>query len=245
MQPVRIFAWNVRGGNRGQSISDVVRCANADAVVLSDCRPSNFVSLAAGLRDAGFTWVTGTNQGDYTGLLMASKAPIRPGSMSSRILPGHLCHVQVPDARLSIVGVYGPLRRNGIANPVPAFWEELLQSARHLSTEMAVIVGDLNTAIAPCDTSSGRALPASKSLQRLASEGWRDVFREVHGDRQDYSYWEGRGAYRIDLAMLSPAAPVVRSADYVRELGGYHLGKWSSDPQAVVASDHAALLLDI
>jgi exonuclease III len=75
--------------------------------------------------------------------------------------------------------------------------------------------------------------------------GWRDVYREMHGDRQEFSYWDSRGAYRIDYAMLSPAVPPARFANYLRETAGYNLGRWSRDPQALVASDHAALLFEI
>ena len=242
---VLVLAWNIWGGSRRQSISQVVRVVKPDVVVLSDCRPSNYISLAAELRDGGFDWVTGTNQGDYTGLLIASKTPMQPGSTSSTVLPGHWCHVWLPAAGVSIVGIYGPLRRKGVANPVPAFWDELVQLAKQLTTAKAIVVGDLNTAVAACDTTSGLALPASKELQRLADDGWRDIYREIHGDRPEYSYWDSRGAYRIDHAMLSPAAPRARNAEYLRELAGYNLGRWSKDPQALVASDHAALLFDI
>ena len=241
---VRILAWNIGGGSRG-GISDVVLAAAPDVAVLSDCRPSRYVSLATKLRAAGFDWMAGTNQGDYTGLIIASKTPMQPGSTSSRVLPGHWCHVWLPEARISVVGIYGPLRRKGVANLVKAFWDELVQSAKQLTTDTAVVVGDLNTAVAPYDTTSGLPLPASKELQRLADDGWRDIYREIHGDQLAYSYWDRRGAYRIDHAMLSPAAPPARYAHYLRELAGYQLGGWSRDPQAMVASDHAALLFDI
>jgi exonuclease III len=241
---VRILAWNICGGSR-RGISEVVRAAEPDVAVLSECRPSRYVDLAVELRADGFDWVVGTNQADYTGLLIASKTPMRPGSTSSRVLPGHWCHVWLPAARVSLVGIYGPLRHKGVANLVPAFWDELIQSARQLTTATAVVVGDLNTAVAPCDTTSGLPLPASKELQRLADDGWRDIYREIHGDQLAYSYWDRRGAYRIDHAMLSPAAPPARYAHYLRELAGYQLGGWSRDPQAMVASDHAALLFDI
>jgi exonuclease III len=241
---VRILAWNVAGGSR-PAISNVVMSAAPDLVVLSECRPSRYVSLATKLRAGGFDWVAGTNQGDYTGLLIASKTPMQPGSTSSRVLPGHWCHVWLPEARISIVGIYGPLRRKGAAKLVPAFWDELIQSAKQLATNTAVLVGDLNTAAAPEDTTSGLPLTASKELQRLSDDGWRDVYREVHGNRPAYSYWEGRGAYRIDHAMLSPAAPRARKADYLRECAGYELGRWSGNPRAHIASDHAALLFEI
>jgi exonuclease III len=220
-----------------------VRTAAPDVAVLSDCRPSRFVSLATELRAEGFDWVAGTNQGDYTGLLIASKTPMQPGSTSSRVLPGHWSHVWLPAARLSVVAIYGPLRGKGVANLVPAFWEELIQAAKQLTIGRAVVIGDLNTATAPCDTTSGLPLPASNDLQRLADDGWRDAFREVNGDRRAYSYWDHRGAYRIDHAMLSPATPPVRGADYVTELDGFSLGGWPRDTHAV--SDHAALVLDL
>jgi exonuclease III len=107
------------------------------------------------------------------------------------------------------------------------------------------MVGDLNTALALTDTTTGLPLPASKDLRRLVGDGWRDAYREVHGDKSDYSYWESRGAYRIDFAMLSPVAPRAQHVAYLREVAGYTLGKWSTDAGALLASDHAALLVDI
>lgn len=241
---VRILAWNIWGGSR-PGIGEIVVALTPDLAVLSDCRPSRFDGLADELRHAGFEWVIGTNQGHYTGLLIASKTRMEPGPMASKVLPGHWCHVWLPSPGLSVVGVYGPLRRKSFANPVPTFWAELVQTAKQLTAEIAIVVGDLNTAIARSDTTSGLPLPASKELQRLVADGWRDVYREIHGDRQEFSYWDSRGAYRIDYAMLSPTAPPARSADYLRETAGYHLGRWSRDPQALVASDHAALLFEI
>ncbi len=223
----------------------MVRTVSPDVAVLSDCRPSNYIGLVADLREDGYVWATGTNQGNFTGILVASKVPIYPGPTASTVLPGQWCHVEIPSVRLSVVGVYGPLHRKGVASPVQAFWNDLLDSARRLSSEPTIVVGDLNTVMAPQDTTSGLLMPGSKELQRLAADGWRDVFREIHGDRPEHSYWEARGKYRIDYAMRSPAAPTARHAEYIREAAGYSLGKWSSEPKATLASDHAALLLDI
>jgi exonuclease III len=242
---VRFFAWNIWGGSRQKSIREVVRAANPDVAVLSDCRPANYIRLVADLREDGYAWATGTNQGDFTGMLIASKFPIYPGSTASTVLPGHWCHIVIPSARLSVVGVYGPLRRRGVADPVQAFWNDLLDSTRRLSTQPTIVVGDLNTVMAPQDTTSGLLMPGSKELQRLAGDGWSDVFREIHHDRPEYSYWETRGAFRIDYAMRSPAAPPARSAEYIRKLAGYSLGRWSEDPKSTLASDHAAILFDI
>ncbi len=241
--PVKVLAWNIWGGSR-RGISEVVRAVAPDLAVLSDCRPSHHERLAAELRRAGFEWIVGTSQADYTGLLIASKTPMQAGPTSSTV-PGHWCHIRLPSAGLSVVGVYGPLRRKGVANSVPTFWNELREVTKQFTAETAIVVGDLNTALAPSDTSSGLPLPASKELQRLAADGWRDVYREIHGDRADYSYWDSRGAYRIDYAMLSPAAPASLYAGYLRETAGYNFGRWSRDPGAVVASDHAALLFEI
>lgn len=242
---MQIFAWNIWGGSRRKSIREVVRAVNPDVAVLSDCRPSNYIGLVADLREDGYAWATGTNQGNFTGMLIASKVPIYPGSTASTVLPGQWCHIEIPSARLSVIGVYGPLRRRGVASPVQAFWNDLLDSTKRLSTQPTIVVGDLNTVMAPQDTTSGLLMPGSKELQRLAADGWTDVFREIHGDRPEYSYWEARGDYRIDYAMRSPAAPTARHAEYIREVPGYSLGKWSPQPKATLASDHAALLFDI
>lgn len=241
---MRILAWNIRGGSQ-PGIIEVVKTAAPDVAVLSDCRPDHYIRLAAELRGGGFEWLAGTNQADETGVLIASRMPMRPGSTSSRVLPGHWCHMWLPAVRVSIVGVYGPLYRKGVARLVPRFWEELLQSAKELATHSAVLVGDLNTATAARDTTSGYPLLAGKELQRLADDGWRDAFREVHGDRSAYSYWDSRGGYRIDHAMLSPAAPLARDAEYVRDLAGYRLGRLPGEAETPIASDHAALLFDL
>jgi exonuclease III len=240
---VRVLAWNVWGGSR-PGISEVVKTASPDVAVLSEFRPGHFDRVAKELRASGFGWVVGTNQADYTGLVIASNVPMEAGSTSSAVLPGHWCHVWLPSAKVSVVGIYGPLRRKGFPKLVPAFWDELVRSAAQLAGETAVIVGDLNTAVAPSDTTSRLPLPAAKDLQRLADDGWRDAFREIHGDRLMFSYQERRGAYRIDHAMLSPAAPPVRYAEYLTELAGYTFGVWPRDPQSPVVSDHAALLFD-
>jgi exonuclease III len=241
---VRILAWNIWGGSRN-GICEVVRAVAPDLAVLSDCHPSHHDRLGTELRRIGFDWIVGTKQADYTGLLIASNTPMQSGPTTSQALPGHWCHVLLPTAGLSVLAIYGPLRRKGVVNPGPAFWGELVDAAQQLTTEKAIVVGDLNTALAPRDTTSGLPLPASKELKRLADYGWRDVYREMNGDRANYSYWDSHGAYRIDYAMLSPAAPAARYADYLRETAGYNLGRWSKDPQALVASDHAALLFEI
>lgn len=222
-----------------------MQAINPDVAVLSDCRPSNYIGLVADLREGGYAWAIGTNEGDFTGILIASRVPIYPGATTSRALPGQWCHVEMPSERLSLVGVYGPLRRKGAANQVQAFWDDLLESTKRLSNKPTLVLGDLNTVMAPQDTTSGLLMPGSKELQRLAADGWIDVFREIHGGRREYTYWEARGSYRIDYAMRSPAAPPARQAEYISEVAGYSLGKWSPAPKAKVASDHAALVFDI
>jgi len=196
---LRILAWNVHGGSH-PGVVDVLRGSNADLVVLSDCHPNHYLRIGGALRDQGFTWLAGSNQSGRTGLLLASRQEMRPGPTQSSTLPAHWMHVVLPDAYMSVVGVYGPLYRAGTTRLVPRFWEGLLEAAETLANSPALIVGDLNTAPASCDSSTRQPLQAAKYLQKLQEAGWRDAYREIHGAAEAYSYWNYQGSFRIDHA---------------------------------------------
>lgn len=184
---MRILAWNVRGGS-DPSVAEAVCSLSPDVVVLADCRPSHYVGIAGQLRSSGYSWVTGANEGDYTGLMIASRSPMGPGSTASRVLPGRWCHVRLRELGTSIVGIYGPLAIKGKSRLVPSFWSELIQVEPMLRAEHTLIAGDLNTASHAKDTSSGQPLPAGQEMQQVLDQGWRDAFREANGDRQEFSY---------------------------------------------------------
>ena len=170
---------------------------------------------------------------------------MRPGHTQSSTLPAHWVHVVLPDSAMSVVGVYGPLYVAGTARLVPRFWEGLLEPAETLANSPALIVGDLNTAPAACDSSTRRPLQAAKYLQKLQEAGWRDAYRELHGEAEAYSYWNYQGSFRIDHAMLSPRAPAPISAQYVIESAGHRLRAWPKPPGVSTPSDHAVLKIEL
>ena len=241
---LRIVARNVHGGSH-PGVIDVLRDSAADLVVLSDCHPTHYLPIANALRAEGFSWLAGTNGSGYTGLLIASRQAIRPGHTQSSTLPAHWLHVVLPEAGMSVVGVYGPLYRAGVSRLVPRFWEGLLEAAEALATSSTLIVGDLNTAPAAGDSSTRRLLQAARYLQKLQEGGWRDAYREVHGAAEAYSYWNYQGSFRIDHAMLSPQAPPVIRVEYVTEAAGLQLRAWPKQPGVSTPSDHALLRIEL
>jgi exonuclease III len=95
------------------------------------------------------------------------------------------------------------------------------------------------------DSTSGLGLAAHEELEGLIESGWRDAFREIHGDEKAYSFWNHQGAYRIDHALLSPAVPPAKRADYILELDGFSLGEPNPAAKSRRTSDHAALVVDL
>ena len=138
--PMRLIAWNIRGGARA-GILKVVSTLDPDVLVLTDCRPAHYARIAQSLRLAGLEWATGTNEGNYTGILVASKTALEPGPTHSTVLPGRWCHITLPQLDTSILAIYGPLRRAGTPRLVSSFWAELREVGDQLASSNALIVG--------------------------------------------------------------------------------------------------------
>lgn len=241
---MRLVAWNVRQGV-GAGIIDVLSELRPDVVVLSDVRPRHFGRISSSLGALGLAHTMGSNWEDVTGVLVASNRALTPGAEHSSIEPGRLVHVRV-ERWADVVGVYGPLPVRARPSKVTAFWHELEASARRLETRPAVVCGDLNTAPAATDSSSGRWLQptAAAALQRILATGWRDAYREVHADCAGFTFRDYQGAYRIDHILCSPLCTPPSAMSVVSTAAGFEFCRDRRTDRAPQLSDHAALIAD-
>ncbi len=143
---------------------------------------------------------------------------------------------RVVGAHLDGIDVYSCYLPSGSSGPERQAWKmEFLDhvlpwlEARLASGRPTLVCGDLNIAHRPIDLKNWRAnqknsgfLPEERAwMDRVFSAGWRDVWREVHPERAEYSWWSNRGqarakdvGWRIDYLLASPG---IRVTDAVIE----------------------------
>ena len=186
----------------------------------------------------------------------------KPAEVLQRGLPGQedqwarFVTAQLEDLRFT--SVYCPNGKSAEHEDFPRklAWFETL--ADHLAALLrddrpAVIGGDFNICPAAIDswneernrehilhTDAERA-----RFQRLLDVGLADVFRAVHPDRQEFSWWDYRGGafhrgwgLRIDFLLANPKAlERVRSVEIDRD--------YRKKKDGLTASDHAPVLADL
>jgi len=113
-------------------------------------------------------------------------------------------------------------------------WHEVLRAAAARRGEPHVVLGDLNTGRHRLDE-AGETFSCTALLGRLASMGYTDAWRALHGARRAASWYSHAGAgFRLDHALVSgPVSGRVRGAEYGRN--ALEMG----------LSDHAPLLLEV
>ena len=127
-----------------------------------------------------------------------------------------------------LVGVYFALGRRKI----PLF-EHLLALPAEVLSRPALLLGDFNTGRHELDE-AGATFIVPEYLAKLETRGWIDLWRHVHPQGREFSWFSPRGnGFRIDHALGTPAFQgLVRSVEYShreRECG---------------ISDHSVLVLD-
>lgn len=94
-------------------------------------------------------------------------------------------------------------------------WRHLIARAASLATGRTVIAGDLNVGRARLDETTPR-FGNQPGLGALATLGYADAFRLLHGERRAYSWAHPTGgSFRIDHTLVSHALrDRVRLAEY-------------------------------
>lgn len=239
---VRLLSWNVLagGGPRCNAIIELLRRYDADVIALQETVSTRATDLCHAIGRSGYTHRFSAPRGPRDrGLCLLSRIPLTrvadPAPPHAGIYPRGWLEVELLDSELRIAAVYGPA-----AGPsLPAFWNA---AAGWLACRTAVpfiMLGDFNTGASGVDA-DGYRFKAGRGFAELGRIGLIDLWRRVHGDVREYTWFShpqgtasGRG-FRIDHAFASPAiAERVTDCRYDHEV---RERRWS---------DHSLLVVDL
>ncbi|WKX89483.1 hypothetical protein Q1695_008831 [Nippostrongylus brasiliensis] len=254
----KIFSWNVAGlracAKKGGHKS--ILKADADLVFLGEIKCSEWpVDLESEFRTKGYHKVLAVsqkNKGGYAGVALLSK--IKPlnvwKGLDSELFADEGRLIIAEFTRFYFIGAYVPNSGRGLVNlNNREKWEEMfLERIKELDDKKPVIyAGDLNVAhneidLANPETNRNKTAGFTDQergwFTRLLDAGFKDTYRELHGDKQEYSFWSYMGnarsrniGWRLDYYVVSD-----RIFDKVKS---------SEIRTEVMGSDHAPVVLEI
>ena len=226
-----ILSWNIQqgGGSRIFKITKKISDLRPEVLALSEFRNNNSgIKLRTELLRLGYRYQVASHAGpNKNSAFIASRYPC-----SSILFPGcdpeydHnvVCAI-FPAFRL--YSVYFPHKKK---HRLFEFLteEELSQEAP------AIIAGDYNSGRNGIDQ-RGDSFWYSEYFDVLEKKGFKDAFRELHGDLRDYSWYSHQGnGYRYDHTYISTALiPFIKNCHYLHE--------W----REIGLSDHSPMLLTL
>jgi len=165
-------------------------------------------------------------------------------------------HATVP---LSLGGVHAPAadgpipiaEKPRLQRETDCFWQALRSVLHRRLDTPYVLIGDLNTGLALdqhlAGISDGAAFHGAPHVAALRDEGWLDAWRQLHGERQEYTWRHGRsGGWRLDGAWLSPALrDTLIAARHRHAARRPYLVTDRGIIRTQRLSDHSALVVDI
>jgi exodeoxyribonuclease-3 len=231
---MRIVSWNVNGlrAVATKGFPDWLAKESADVVGVQETRATEAQIPESLRKPEGFhTHFVAAERGGYSGVGLYARRPfdvvgtgvgVRAMDAEGRVQIARL-------GKLTIANVYfpngsGPDHDNSRVPFKLRFYKRLYALLAPLVREDApvVVMGDFNTAPEEIDLArpkenvktSGFLPEERKELARWKKLGWVDSYRAMHPERRDeYSWWSQRFGvrernvgWRIDLALLSPAA---------------------------------------
>ncbi len=245
---MRIISWNIRagGGRRIVGIAAQLQRWQPDIVALQEFRgTAASQELTRYLADFDLPYQLSTVDPERpatNALLLASRYPLQVArAAAAPDNPPRWLLAKIVCERPFIIGVmHVP---NAVSGRKTAFHDAVLHLARRWRRGPALFVGDTNTGISGLDDVTHVFTAREEAWMRgLQAAGWRDVFRDRHGDKRVYTWYSpnaGNG-FRLDQAFVNP-----RLMDQVN---GVHYA-WGVDETAPkrrdALSDHAALILDL
>ncbi|MPY92796.1 MAG: hypothetical protein GEV08_06920 [Acidimicrobiia bacterium] len=210
---MRVVAWNIKAGGTGRTAGVVERleALRAEVAVVGAVPPNGGGAKLRGyLEAAGFEHQVAVEPPPRgTTLLVASREPISAGSLDGAPVPASWLHVEGLPFELG--AVYGPGQDGDpAASGARARWLDWLgEAVAEWRERPALLCGDFHTGRSGVDVEG-----VGGQFQDLLDEGWRDLFRERHGEAREWSWWSPDGSSgRLDHALGSPAleAPVAVS----------------------------------
>jgi exodeoxyribonuclease III len=222
----------------------------ADVVVLSEFRATTGGQIAGVLADHGWKYqastvmdMSRTGRGATghlragNGMLVASRAPLRVVAQEREGLGHAACErryleVEISGLGMALAGVHIPCDGKGLGRE--AVFGQVLAAARRRRGEGFVILGDFNAGRHYLDEVGAR-FTCTRCLGQLASLGYVDAWREVSGERREFSWFSHEGAgVRIDHAFVS------------QTLRPRLTGCWYSHGERERGlSDHSALVVEV
>jgi exonuclease III len=239
---MRLISWNILAGGveRANAIVGAIQSHDADVLVLTEYRQSSRPVFVRRFEELGFSHHMDSDpRAGFNGVAIFSRKPFvaLPCPFDAPPLSERWLEVQFDEARLRLIGAYGPLKKAGDAI-VQSFWETLIDSISARRGHPYLLVGDLNTGQAGVDAKDPRFF-CSQHFTQLPAVGWEDAWRALNGDLTGYSWFSRRdgrdlNGFRIDHAFVTAAArPAVVACQY-------------SDAERLAGtSDHAVLLVDL
>ncbi|VDO33087.1 unnamed protein product [Haemonchus placei] len=225
----------------------------ADVIFLSETKCTEWpVDLESAFKDYHKTLVVSKkNKGGYAGVALLSKIkPIKVRSLDKELFADEGRLIIAEYTRFYFVGAYVPNSGRGLVNlGGREKWEDLfLEKIKDLDSKKPVIyAGDLNVAHNEIDLAnpeSNRNKTAGFTDQergwftRLLDAGFKDTYRELHGDKKEYTFWSYMGnarsknvGWRLDYYVVSDRI--------------FSKVKSSEIRTSVMGSDHAPVVLEI
>jgi exonuclease III len=246
---LRIVSWNIRagGGRRVEDIAGQLARWDADVVALQEFRatpPSRWLAATLDERGLRFQRTTATSRsGSANRLLVASRWPLR--RVGVRAAPEEagrwlLARIAAPEP-FAVGAMHIPNYATGRKG---SYHDAALEVARRWRGGPALLIGDTNTGRPDVDEESpvfGR--DAARFMDGMERAGWRDAFRQLHGDRREYTWYSpnGRNGFRLDEAFVNRR--LLPSLVEARHEWGAPAG--ATNPRREALSDHAALIVDL
>lgn len=231
---MRIVSWNVNGirAIADKGFREWLATERADVIGLQETRATE-AQVPEDLRRPSqrHAHFVAAERGGYSGVALYARRPMEGVETSLGVRTMDV-EGRVQIARLgalTVANVYfpngsGPEHDNSRVPFKLRFYRRLekLLAPRLARGEAVVVMGDFNTAPEAIDLArpkenvktSGFLPEERKELARWKKLGWVDSYRAVHPERTgEYSWWSQRFGvrernvgWRIDLALLSPAA---------------------------------------
>ncbi|KAL6729727.1 hypothetical protein Aduo_000756 [Ancylostoma duodenale] len=252
----KILSWNVAGlrALAKKEGHKSILSKSADILFFSEIKCNEWpVDLESDFKAYHKTLaISQEKKGGYAGVALLSK--IKPlkvwKGIGDSTFDGEGRLIIAEFTRFYFIGAYVPNSGRGLVNlEKRGKWEELfLEKIKELDEQKPIIyAGDLNVAHNEIDLAnpeSNRNKTAGFTDQergwftRLLEAGFKDTYRELHGDEQEYTFWSYMGnarsknvGWRLDYYVVSNRVfDKVKSSEILTEIMG---------------SDHAPVVLEI
>ncbi len=239
---MQLVSWNIQhgGGKRHPLILSTLCGLNPDVICLTEFR-SSFSSeqISRGLEAAGWDHQLTTAETTLphrNSLLMAAREPLTRLDAGSFPTPHRFLAARLARSDISVATIHVPNREEGCKYE---FHDQVLRWIAGWTGGHCVILGDTNTGQPGLDE-EGKFFNKREGawMTAMTDTGWRDGWRQLHGDARVYSWREKRShnGFRIDQAFISPTShALLESVEY----------NWATQSDGSTPSDHAALIVTL